>query len=94
MRDTHFALVIYSPALIRKADSYVNSELALARRRASDVRGTFLIPLRTADIANGDRIAELRDFQEQPLRRDQYETDINQLVSLMRREFQRRQGNR
>ena len=41
-----FVLVIYSPALCRKTDSYVNKEIALARERKLRVRGSFLIPLR------------------------------------------------
>ena len=38
---TDFTLVLYSPALCRKTDSYVNKEIALARERARSVRGPF-----------------------------------------------------
>ena len=36
---TDFALVLYTPALCRKTDSYVNKEITLARERARSVRG-------------------------------------------------------
>ena len=65
---TDFTLVLYTPALCRKTDSYVNKEIALARQRALSVRGSFLIPLRTAEIADDDRVAELAQYQEMPLR--------------------------
>ena len=90
LRDTDFVLVIYSPSLLQKRDGYVNKEIALARRRGLSVRGAFLIPLRTVDLASDERIEELREYQEMPLREEQYEQDVRQLISLMRREFQRR----
>lgn len=90
LRNTHFVLVIYSSALSRKRDSYVNREIELARKRASEIRGRCLIPLRTEEISQQERIAELQDFQEVPLGTDTYEDDVKKLLSLMRREFQRR----
>jgi hypothetical protein len=90
LRDTDFVLVLYSPALIQKWDGYVNKEISLARERAMRVRGSFLIPLRTAELSHEERLEELRQYQELLLREEQYEQDVKQLVSLMRREFQRR----
>jgi hypothetical protein len=88
---TDFTLVLYSPALGRKRDSYINKEIDLARERARSVRGPFLIPLRTAEISAQDRIAELRDYQEMPMRPAHFDEDVEKLVSSMRRDLQRRQ---
>lgn len=88
---TDFAVVLYTPALCRKADSYVNKEIMLARTRALSVRGPFLIPLRTADISAEDRIPELGDYQEMPVRPAQFDEDMAKVISSMRRDFQRRQ---
>ena len=85
-----FVLVIYSPALCAKTDSYVNKEIALARERKLRVRGSFLIPLLTAEIADEDRIAELREFQDFLLRPTHFDEDVKTLISHMRREYQRR----
>ena len=87
---TDFTLVLYSPALSRKTDSYVNKEISLARERARKVRGPFLIPLRTADIAAEDRIAELSEYQAMPLRPTHFDDDIAKVISSMRRDLQRR----
>jgi hypothetical protein len=87
---TDFALVLYTPALCRKADSYVNKEVTLARRRALSVRGPFLIPLRTAEIAAQDRITELSEYQEMLVRPAHFDEDMAQVISSMRRDFQRR----
>jgi hypothetical protein len=85
-----YALVLYTPALCRKTDSYVNREIALARDRALGVRGSFLIPLRTTDIAAEDRVAELREYQEMTLRPAHFDEDLTKVVSTMLRDFQRR----
>ena len=86
-----FTLVLYSPALCRKIDSYVNKEIHLARERGHSIRGgRFLIPLRIAEISDGDRIAELSEYQEMPLRPNYFDEDVDELISLMRREYQRR----
>jgi hypothetical protein len=87
---TDYVLVLYTPTLCRKADSYVNREIALARNRALAVRGSFLIPLRTADIADEDRVAELGEYQEMPLRPAHFDQDLSKVVSTMLRDFQRR----
>ena len=87
---TDFTLVLYSPALSRKTDSYVNKEISLARERARKVRGPFLIPLRTADIAAEDRITELSEYQPMPMRPTDFDDDIAKVISSMRRDLQRR----
>ncbi|MDT5331099.1 MAG: hypothetical protein QOF31_2396 [Mycobacterium sp.] len=86
-----FTLVLYSPALCRKTDSYVNKEIHLARERGQRVRGPFLIPLRTAEISAEDRISELSQFNEMPLRPAHFDEDVKNLISYIRRAFQRRQ---
>ncbi|MFV8163706.1 toll/interleukin-1 receptor domain-containing protein [Mycobacterium sp. 134] len=87
---TDFTLVLYSPALSRKTDSYVNKEIALARERARKVRGPCLIPLRTADIATEDIISELSEYQAMSLRPAHFDDDIAKVISSMRRDYQRR----
>ena len=86
-----FALVLYTPALCRKTDSYVNREITLARRRALSVRGPFLIPLRTAEIAAEERISDLGEYQEMVLRPAHFDDDMATVISSMRRDYQRRQ---
>jgi hypothetical protein len=90
LEDTDYVLVLYTPALSRKTDSYVNKELALARDRALAVRGTFLIPLRTAEIAPEDRVDELSKYQEMTLRPECFDEDMAKVLSTMRRDYQRR----
>jgi len=85
-----FTLVLYTPAFCRKTDSYVNKEVALACDRALKVRGSFLIPLRTEDIADADRVDELRKYDEMELRPARFDDDISKVISTMRREYQRR----
>ena len=82
--------MLYSPALCRKTDSYVNKEISLARERGHSIRGPFLIPLRTAEIPDEDRIAELSKYQEMPLRPTHFDEDMAKVISSMRRELQRR----
>jgi hypothetical protein len=86
----HFTLVLYSPALCRKTDSYVNKEIHLARERDRWIRGPFLIPLRTAEIPYEHRIAELSEFHEMPLRHTNFDDDMAQVVRTMLRELQLR----
>lgn len=88
MEDTDYVLVLYTPAL--KTDRYVNKEIALARDRALAVRGNFLIPLRTAELAPEDRIDELRPYQEMVLRLECFNEDMAQVLSTMRHDYQRR----
>ena len=87
---TDYTLVLYTPALCRKTDSYVNREIALARDRALSVRGSFLIPLRTADLAADDRVGELGEYNEMPLRPAQFDEDFSKVISTMLRDYQRR----
>jgi hypothetical protein len=90
LEDTDYVLVLYTPALSRKTDSYVNKEIALACDRALAVRGNFLIPLRTAELTPEDRIDELRKYQEMTLRQECFNEDMAQVLSTMRRDYQRR----
>jgi hypothetical protein len=90
LEDTHYVLVLCTPALTRKTDSYVNKEIALARDRALEVRGNFLIPLRTADLAPEERIDELSKYQEMALRPECFDEDMAKVLSSMRRDYQRR----
>ena len=90
LEATDFALVLYTPAFCRKTDSYVNKEVALARRRALSVRGSFLIPLRTADIRDELRVAELSEYQEMPLEPSNFDDDFAKVASTMLRDYQRR----
>jgi hypothetical protein len=87
---TDFTLLLYTPAFCKKSDSYVNKEVALARRRALEVRGPFLIPLRTASIADAERVDELREYNEMSLNPTQFEDDMSKVLSTMLREYQRR----
>lgn len=90
LNNTDFALVLYTQALCDKVDSYVNKEINLARQRARNVRGSFLIPLRTTEISDDQRIRELHDFHEMPLRPDSFDEDMTKVISTMRRDYQRR----
>jgi hypothetical protein len=90
LEDTDYVLVLYTLALSMKKDSYVNKEIALARDRALAVRGNFLIPLRSAEIAREDRIEELSEYQEMPLRLECFDEDLAKVLSTMRRDYQRR----
>lgn len=90
LQTTDFTLVLYTPAFCRKVDSWVNREVNLARKRAASVRGSFLIPLRSTDIAAEDRVRELAEYNEMDLRPGSFDDDLAKLVSLMRREYQRR----
>jgi hypothetical protein len=88
--SSDFVLVLYTPAFCRKTDSYLNKEVALACDRALRVRGSFLIPLRTADLAEADRVDALRKYDEMELREATFEEDMAKVISTMRREYQRR----
>jgi hypothetical protein len=54
------------------------------------VRGNFLIPLRTAEIAPEDRVDELSKYQEMTLRPECFDEDMPKVLSTMRRDYQRR----
>jgi hypothetical protein len=90
LEGTDFALVLCTPAFCRKTDSYVNSEVAHARKRALKVRGSFLIPIRTDDLTDADRVEELREYNDMLLRRTAFDEDLRRLISTMLREYQRR----
>jgi hypothetical protein len=90
LETTDYALILYTPALCKKTDSYVNREIALARDRARSVRGSFLLPLRTADIATENRIAELGEYNEMALRPQHFDSDLSSVISTMLRDYQRR----
>jgi len=90
LEATDYALILYTPALCRKTDSYINREIALARSRALSVRGSFVLPLRTDDIAPEDRVTELSEYQEMSLRPARFDEDLAKVMSIMLRDFQRR----
>lgn len=90
LQATDFVLLLYTPAFCRKTDGFVNTEMNLAVRRARSVRGSFLIPLRTAPIDDDLRVHELGEFNESELRENDFDADVRRLVSEMRREIQRR----
>ena len=90
LETTDYTLVLYTPALCKKTDSYVNREIALARDRALSVRGSFLLPLRTADIGAEDRIVELSEYNEIALRPEQFDSDFSKVISTLLRDYQRR----
>jgi hypothetical protein len=85
-----FALVLYTPAFCQKIDSYVNKEVALACERALRVRGSFLIPIRTTDLDNADRVDALRKYDEMEVRTETFDEDFAKVISTMKREYQRR----
>jgi hypothetical protein len=85
-----FVLVLYTPEFCRKTDSYVNKEVALACERALRVRGSFLIPVRTVDLTEEDRVDALRKFDEMELREMDFDEDFSKIVSTLKREYQRR----
>jgi hypothetical protein len=85
-----YILVLQSLTLAAKVDAYVNKEIALALGRAQRVRAPFkcLIPLQ---IEPCERLRDLEPYQTEPLRPDHFEEDVKKLVSLIRRDYQRRQ---
>jgi len=91
LQGTDFTLVLYTPTFARKTDSYVNKELALARQRALNVRGSFLIPLATQPPGELAEVRELAGYQQMPLRDGSFDADVAKLMSTMTRELQRRQ---
>jgi hypothetical protein len=91
LQTTDFVLVLHTPALCGKTDSYINKEIYHSRRRAQSVRGSFLVPLCTAELNDEQRVRELAEYQEMSLRPHTFNEDMAQLVSMLRREFQRRQ---
>lgn len=92
LRETDYVLVLQTPALATKMVGYVNKEIAIARDQAQRYRGlSFLIPLVADNLSDDDRIKELNSYQQMPLRGDSFDQDFSDLVSTLRRDFQRRQ---
>ncbi|HTY82996.1 MAG TPA: TIR domain-containing protein [Silvibacterium sp.] len=86
-----FVLVLYTQAFCRKTDSYVNKEVALAAERALRVRGSFLIPIRIGEISDWERVEALRKYDEIELHPASFEDDMAKIITILRREYQRRQ---
>ena len=88
-----YVLVLLSRALAAKVDSYVNKEIALARERALRVTDPFkcLIPLQ---IEPCERRQDLASYQTEQLAPETYENDLKTLVSLIKRDYQKRQRER
>jgi hypothetical protein len=88
--NSHFVVVLYTQALARKHDSYVNKELALAGERALRVRGPFLIPLRYGDLAGEDKVELLRKYDNVDIHDESFAEDMAKVISTIKREYQRR----
>ena len=90
-----YVLVLQSRALLAKIDSYVNTEIGLALKRAAHVRAPFkcLVPLL---IEPGNILPDLAAYQTEPLGvgTEGYDADLKKLVSLLRRDYQLRQRER
>jgi hypothetical protein len=87
---SNFVLALYTRALCRKVDSYVNKELALAAERALRVRGPFLIPLKYGDLSGEQGIDELRKYDHMELKDETFGEDMARVISIIKREYQRR----
>jgi TIR domain len=90
LKAMDFVLILCTPSLCMKMDSYVNREIALAVDRSRDVRGSFIIPLVTFDITPDERIVELSKYNEARLGSDTFDEDMAKVVSVMTRDYQRR----
>jgi hypothetical protein len=88
--QSDFTLLVYSKAFCAKRDGYVNTEMNLAIERATQVRGSFLIPLRTFDITPAERVSELGKYNEMDLRPESFDEHVAKVISTMRREYQLR----
>jgi len=88
-----YVLILQSRALAAKVDSYVNKEIALARQRALRVSDPFkcLIPL---EIEPCERRPDLASYQAETLTPERYSDDVQKLVSLIKRDYQKRQRER
>jgi len=88
-----FVVVVMSPTLARKTDSYVNKEIALAIERSKRIRssaGSFLVPLALSDLRSDHVIPELEPFHRLQLRDDNFAEDLARLVSDLKKNYQRR----
>lgn len=90
LETSHFVLALYTKALCRKVDSYVNKELALAAERALRVRGPFLIPLRYGDLSGEHSIDALGKYDQVELKDESFDEDMAKVISTIKREYQRR----
>jgi hypothetical protein len=91
LRDAEYVLVLETKSLATKRVGYVNKEIAIARDQAQHYRGSFLIPLLVEDMPPEDQLKDLSAYQRMRLRETHYEEDVAALVSVMRRDYQRRQ---
>lgn len=88
-----FVVVVLTPSLALKTDSYVNKEIALAIERSKRIRsssGSFLIPLVMSDNWSDCVYPELEPFHRLQLRSDTFAEDLARLVSDLKRNYQRR----
>jgi hypothetical protein len=49
-----------------------------------------LIPVRTEDLADEDRVDALRKFDEMELRDTDFDEYFSKIISILKREYQRR----
>jgi hypothetical protein len=88
-----FVVVVMSPTLARKTDSYVNKEIDLAIERSKRIRsssGSFLVPLALSGLRSDHVIPELEPFHRLQLRDDTFAEDLARLVSDLKKNYQRR----
>ena len=91
LRDSDYVLVLQTQALVAKTIGYVNKEIAIARDHAQRYRGlAFLIPLVADDLPPEQWVPELKTYQQLPVRQASFDDDVAQIVSTLRRDFQRR----
>ena len=93
IESSDFVVVVMTPTLVRKTDSYVNKEIALAIERSKRIRGSvgsFLVPLATSDLQPDHVVPELEPFHRLQLRDDAFADDLARLVSDLKKNFQRR----
>jgi len=93
IESSDFVVVVMTPNLVRKTDSYVNKEIALAIERSKRIRasvGSFLVPLATSNLQPDEVVPELSRFQRLQLRDDVFADDLARLVSDLKKNFQRR----
>ena len=91
LRDAEYVLVLETRALAAKRVGYVNKEIATACEHAKSYRDSYLIPVLADDLPPDDQVDALNKYQRVPLRAATYDADVAALVSVMRRDYQRRQ---
>jgi hypothetical protein len=86
-----FVLILVTPELVEKFKGFVNVEIDAALQRAKHYRGTpFVIPLVSDRLGPDERIPELNEFHEAPIREASLATDAAALAKELRRELERR----